>query len=514
MAEPRQKVYTVDDLREVREGLRAQKKVVVQCHGCFDIVHPGHIRYLRFAREQGDVLIVSISGDDAVNKGFDRPYINESLRAENLAALEFVDFVCIDHHTWGGPVLEKLQPDIYVKGKEYETNADPRFLREKELVERNGGKVIFSSGDVVYSSSFIISQFRERFSLEQQKIDFYCKRHGLNLGGLEKAMTRFADLNVLVVGDPIMDHYIHCESPSVAAESPILSVTPIREEWYVGGSGLVALQMAQLGAGVCYLTPFSDDSGSERLARGLDRPRVEHVPVAVGKRPVYEKTRYLVDNQKLLKVNQGRYAPLSSQDSEKLAGQIRERMEQYDALVVCDFGYGLFGSELVSAINELPRTHGKPFYLDVSHTGYGNLLKFREPRLATPTENELRYAFGDQESGLSNLAARYFKMTGAGQLVLTMGDRGVLYFTPPAEGTDRLPTDYLPIFTRNVVDTVGAGDVFLAATVLSDLAQGNPEAGLYLGSCLAALHIGQSGNDPRLLVDLQGYLSDRPEWRP
>ena len=136
MSSPEQrKCVSVEDLQTIREELRSQGKRVVQCHGCFDIVPPGHIRYLRFAREQGDALIVSVSGDDVVGKGFDRPYINETLRLENLAALEFVDYVCLDHHTWAGPILEIVKPDVYVKGKEYETNADPRFLKEKKLVE-------------------------------------------------------------------------------------------------------------------------------------------------------------------------------------------------------------------------------------------------------------------------------------------------------------------------------------------------------------------------------------------
>ena len=122
------------------------------------------------------MLVVSVSSDRTVGKGVNRPYINEELRLENLAALEIVDYVCLDDHDWAGPILEALRPDVYVKGKEYETSADPRFLEERALVEGYGGSVIFSSGEVVYSSTFILEQFRHRFQLESEKIRAFCRR--------------------------------------------------------------------------------------------------------------------------------------------------------------------------------------------------------------------------------------------------------------------------------------------------------------------------------------------------
>ena len=189
----------------MRRRWRAEGRVVVQCHGCFDIVHPGHLRYLRFAKDQGDILIVSVTSDEAVGKGPDRPYIGEDLRLENLAAIEYVDYVCLDANHWAGPVLGALEPDVYVKGKEYAESGDPRFARERELVEERGGKVIFSSGEVVYSSTFILSQFRDRFRLEEERVQSFVRQHGIGAAQLDGALHRFLGKKVLVVGDPILD---------------------------------------------------------------------------------------------------------------------------------------------------------------------------------------------------------------------------------------------------------------------------------------------------------------------
>src|SRR5712691_8319629 len=132
-----QKVCNLQRLLQLRSQARADARTVVQCHGCFDIVHPGHIQYLQFAKSRGDLLIVSVSADPQVNKGADRPLIPDDLRAASLAALQCVDYV-------------------YVKGREYQNNHDPRFLAERDAVTAHGGRVVFSSGDVIYSSSALI----------------------------------------------------------------------------------------------------------------------------------------------------------------------------------------------------------------------------------------------------------------------------------------------------------------------------------------------------------------------
>ena len=513
MTTPSDKILTPDQMAERREELREEGQTVVQCHGCFDIVHPGHIRYLQFAADQGDDLIVSVTGDESIDKGLDRPYINEELRAENLAALEFVSYVCIDHHDWAGPVLEKIKPDIYVKGKEYETKSDARFAREKKLVEDYGGKVVFSSGDVVYSSTYIIEEFSDQFDLEHQKIEAYCRRHGVTRAKLEERLDMLADDRILVLGDPVLDHYIQCEERGVASESPMLSVSPVHEEWYVGAAGLIARQLKSLGADSTLLTTLSDGPEGERFTSRLQAEDVGLETVRVDDRPTFVKSRYLVDDQKVFKVNQGRYAPASTKATEELLERLDELMESHDALVVTDFGYGLFGPKLVAGLGDIVDKHDKPYFVDVSGSGTSSLLNFNGPAASTPTEDELRFAFGDKESGLSHLAVNYFDRTDAESLVLTLGKRGALLFYPPeGEGDERRSqTEYLPALMQHPLDPVGAGDVFLSALVASQLAGAESPEAMYLGSCLSAIHITQMGNDPVPQTTLRAYLQDRRE---
>src|SRR5687767_7595391 len=153
---PNRKVFTLDGLLAIREAARTDGRTVVHCHGCFDIVHPGHIQHLQFARSLGDLLVVSVSADRHVNKGAARPLIPDDLRAASVAALECVDAVYVNPDPTAAELLESLRPDVYVKGSEYERSADARFLAEREIVTRHGGRVVFSTCDVVYSSTALI----------------------------------------------------------------------------------------------------------------------------------------------------------------------------------------------------------------------------------------------------------------------------------------------------------------------------------------------------------------------
>lgn len=509
------KILTLDQLLEARQALRAQGKTVVQCHGCFDIVHPGHLRYLRFARQQGDALIVSVSADSVVGKGADRPYISEQLRADNLAELEVVDFVCVDQNTWAGPILEAVKPDIYVKGKEYERKGDPRFAQEKALVEGYGGKVIFSSGDVVFSSSNILRRFRGAFGLEHDKVRAFCKRYGIDRAAMAALLQRVRSCRLLVMGDPILDHYLHCETLGVASESTILSVTPIAEDVFVGGGGLIALQAAALGAKATYLTAIGHDPSRERFENVLGQAGVQVHVVELDERPVYTKTRYLVDAQKLLKVDRGRPSPLSSVASRALAAAVKDVVKDVDGFIVTDFGYGLFSADVVDSVAAVARERAIPYFVDVSQTGSASVLKFIGPRFATPTEQELRFAFGDKESGLSHLASLYLKQTGAHRLIITLGKRGVLMFGPDVDAADgRLPVDYLPALTGGIAaDPVGAGDTLLSGLALCELAGAPPAHGAYLASALATLHIESLGNGPVGLEELEQFLDGRDELK-
>src|SRR5581483_10733096 len=173
------KVRSLNELLSFRDQARRDGQTVVHCHGCFDIVHPGHIHHLQYAKSLGDVLVVSVSADSQVNKGVHRPLIPDDLRVASLAALECVDAVYLNPDPTAAELLEQLKPDIYVKGREYERSIDPRFLRERDTVTRSGGRVVFSSGDIVYSSTALIGTLGNTDPFQDEKMRRFCSRYDL-----------------------------------------------------------------------------------------------------------------------------------------------------------------------------------------------------------------------------------------------------------------------------------------------------------------------------------------------
>ena len=114
------KVIAFQDAPQFFQKLRAAGKTVVQCHGTFDLVHPGHIYHLEEAKELGDALVVTITAEKFVNKGPGRPYFNDPIRARSLAALACVDYVVLIPHAAAVEAIDAVKPNIYCKGREYE----------------------------------------------------------------------------------------------------------------------------------------------------------------------------------------------------------------------------------------------------------------------------------------------------------------------------------------------------------------------------------------------------------
>ena len=127
------KIKSVESLATLLKG-RKEKKVIM-CHGTFDIVHPGHIRHLLFAKSKADILVVSLTADSHIKKGNMRPFVPEDMRAFNLAALEVVDYVLIDPNETPIKNLIKIEPNFFAKGFEYgSSKIEPKTQEERRRV--------------------------------------------------------------------------------------------------------------------------------------------------------------------------------------------------------------------------------------------------------------------------------------------------------------------------------------------------------------------------------------------
>ena len=154
------KIVTLDELAGAAKEIRQAGKKLVATNGCFDLLHVGHVRYLKSARQMGDALAVGLNGDRSVHdlKGPGRPINNEKDRAEVLAALECVDLVVVFPEVRATRFLDLAKPDVYVKGGDYTTDTlDPE---ERGAIEKAGAEIRFVPFECGYSTSQLIQQLK------------------------------------------------------------------------------------------------------------------------------------------------------------------------------------------------------------------------------------------------------------------------------------------------------------------------------------------------------------------
>lgn len=485
------KIKSAEQIREAI-GPRPRKKKVIMCHGTFDVVHPGHVRHLLYAKTKADVVIASLTADEHIKKGNMRPYVPEDLRAVNLAALEMVDYVVVDRDPTPLRNLALIQPDYFAKGYEYTAGVvHPKTQEEINVLEGYGGEIIFTPGDIVYSSSALIELAPPSIAVE--KLMTLMEAEGVSFQDLRDALRKLKGLRAHVVGDTIVDSYTYCSMIGGMTKTPTISVRFEKKIDYVGGAGVVAKHLRAAGADVTFSTVLGNDAYRSFVLDDLNAFGVHCLPIIDETRPTTNKNAIVAEAYRLLKVDTLDNRSISDKIVEQLKRQLAEINTQ--AVVFSDFRHGMFNRgtipQLTSAIPE------GAFRVADSQVAsrWGNILEFQDFDLVTPNEREARFALGDQDSVVRPLALELHKRSRCGTLILKCGDRGIITYRSNS------PTDFraffnIETFAGRVVDAVGAGDALLAYATLALVATKNDVIASILGNMAAGVECEHDGNWP------------------
>jgi rfaE bifunctional protein kinase chain/domain len=484
------KIKTAAELAGI-VGPRPRPRTVIMCHGAFDIVHPGHLRHLLYAKGKADVLIASVTADEYILKADHRPYIPQELRAANLAALEMVDYVTIDPNATPIENIRLIQPDYFAKGYEYFSEGiPPRTQEEIDTLEEYGGEMVFTPGDVVYSSSKLIELHAPKLPVE--KLLALMESEGIDFRTLRKTLHSLSALRVHVVGDTIVDAYSHCALLGGAPKSPTFSVRLDHTDLFTGGAAIVARHVKAAGATVSFSTVLGEDELKDFVMRELESAGVGCQPIIDRTRPTTKKERFISDGYKLLQVDRVDNRPISERIIRALGGALRGTPA--DIVIFSDFRHGIFNRQTISRLSQdIPRGALRVADSQVSNR-WGNILDFTDFDLLTPNEREARFALADQDSVVRPLASELFRQARCKNLILKLGERGIIGYRSPGP----MPREFFTIesFVTNLADPVGAGDGLLAYAALALGATGNIVIASILGSVAAALTCEREGNIP------------------
>ena len=273
-----------------------RKNKIVFVSGQFNILHPGHLRLFRFAKELGDRLFVGVLSDKISTQS---SLVKEKLRLEVVKANTWVDKAFILSEP-PEVYIKSLKPDFIVKGKEYENLYNP----EADFLKTYGGKIVFSSGENIFSSFDLINQesFLGAKALLNNSKEFM-RRHSIKVKDILTVVKDFKKLKICVIGDIIIDEYITCDPIGMSQEDPTIVVTPLDKQVFLGGAGIVAAHAASLGAKVHFFSVLGDDSMFSFTRKKLKEYNVFDYLLKDNSRPTTLKQRFRANAKTLLRVN-------------------------------------------------------------------------------------------------------------------------------------------------------------------------------------------------------------------
>lgn len=473
------------------------KTVLISGH--FNVLHPGHLRLFKFARECGERLIVAVESDRIAGTA---AYISEDLRLEGVYTNGFVDEAFI-FDTKIEDVIDSYRPDIVVKGREHEDN----FNVELEVLSTYGGELRFGAGDLVFSSSQLLK--KEISSSTARKIDLpdaFLRRNQISLDTISCYIEQFKKLRIVVVGDVIVDEYISCQPLGMSQEEPTIVVTPIESQMFLGGSAIVAAHAASLGASVDLISVSGVDASGEFVSERLREHQVKPNILIDGTRPTTLKQRYMSKGKSLLRVSHLRQDAISKVLQKRLIETISQKMLGIDLLVFSDFNYGCLPQAVVDNLISRARAAGVLVAADSQTSSQlGDISRFKGVDLITPTEHEARVSMKNQEDGIVVLAEELRKAADAKHILLKLGEEGLLVQSRKSE--TGVVSDQVPALNPSPKDTSGAGDsLLISAAMAMAIGASIWEMG-FIGSLAAAVQVSRLGNRPLTPQELVDGIS-------
>ena len=457
--------------------------------GCFNILHPGHMRLLRLAKEYGKRLVVGVESDRMAGTSAHLP---QNLRLEGVQGHSLVDEAFI----FDEPITElinRLRPDVIVKGKEHEGRQNPEFT----AVEQYGGRLVFSSGETVFSSLDLIRKEFKTYDSRTLSLPIdYFSRHGIEKTKLVNLINSFVHLKVCVVGDLIVDEYITCEPLGMSQEDPTIVVMPVDSTRFVGGAGIVAAHAKGLGATVQFLSVTGIDASREYALEGLATAGVAAQLFVDDGRPTTLKQRYRSKGKSLLRVSHLHQSAISATLQTQLMTAMEQALDGADLLVFSDFNYGCLPQPLVDQLVAMAKTRGVLIAADSqSSSQVGDISRFKGMDLITPTEREARISTRNREDGLVFLAEQLRQQADARNVLLKLGEEGLLIHAGGGKEGEWL-TDRIDALNSVAKDVAGAGDSLLVVSAMTLACGGTIWEAACLGSLAAAVQVGRVGNMP------------------
>lgn len=465
-------------------------KIIIHAHGVFDLLHIGHIRYLKEAKKNGDILIVTITSDKYVNKGQGRPFFNQNIRSEALAALSCVDYVLINNDYNAVEIIKHIKAKYYIKGADYKSKKiteDKNLFIEKKAISSVGGKMIFSK-EKIFSSSMILNRNSNLFNKNQKKfINVIKKNHKLN--DLIKILNELKSKKILVIGETILDEYVFCKAIGKSGKEPILVNQYLKSNMYAGGVLSVANNISDFCKSINLVSFLGEDSNKydkffkDNLNKNikLDFIKKKNSPTIVKSRFIdsYNKNKFAA----IYKINSKQ---LDSSEEIRILNKIKKKIDKVDYVIIVDYGHGLLTDKITKFIKKKAKNLSVNCQCNAFNVSQYNLLNYNNLNYLCLQEGEIRTYFKDNNLPLKYLIKKLSKDNKINNITITKGSQGVISY-------DGKKFYDCPAFANSIKDRIGAGDTLFALTSLMNNLKVDRNFSLFCGSLAASQTVATIG---------------------
>ena len=494
---------------EIEERIRFHRtsvpgNKVVMCHGVFDLVHPGHLEHFKVARKLGDILVVSITADAFINKGPNRPYFDQTRRAQFLAALEIISYVYVVESESAVDAINLIKPDFYVKGPDYRNLEDDitgKIEEEKKTVEKFGGKLVFTDGFTSSSTKLINNALMSQDSDVRRWVNEFKERYSTSI--VYDWINKLSTVDVGILGETIIDIYTDCKPLAKSSKDPILAFQRFETRKFIGGVLAIADSCSNWSRKTEVYSACGKDL-QEHLSQLNKANNYEEYFVKLEDRPTIVKHRFVDLNSGNRVFEYYDYNPevLDSHSQSKILELLGTKLDSNSLLLLADYGHGFFGDELVKLLCSSTAFLCVNTQSNAGNRGFNTFSKYPRIDFLSLNGGELELELRRKNLDYGEIVPKIMMEKRCKYAVVTLGGEGLLTFDSTGKATRT------PALASKVVDKVGAGDSVLAiASMLAFLGAPKEIIGL-LSSVVAAFEVSQLGHKESMsIVSMKKYVN-------
>ena len=480
------KKYNLENIAKISKKLKLKGKKIGLCHGVFDVIHAGHLSHFEEVRKKCDYLFVTVTEDKFVNKGPNRPVNNHYFRAKVLESLRQVDYVGINFSPDALESIRQIKPHFYFKGKDYRGKKDltERLYKEINELKKINSKIIYTDSPLQSSTEIINKSFSYVLDSKLTKYLESKNKKEILKQSIE-SLKKIENKKVLIIGDAIIDQYDFVQPLNKPIKESILATRYLKTDIFLGGVFAAAINLSQFNNNVSICTLMGNDKDIKAPIKKFQKKIRSRI--FFEKEKVTTRKRRFVENAYNRKISEIYFMDdnlLSDQNKKRVLDYLKKETNKFDVIILIDYGHGFIDQDIYNVLKKRAKFLAINCQTNSANLGFNLITKYPFSDFICIDEPELRLAASDNNSEIDEIVTKQIsKKIKCKNITITRGRNGSFSYL----NSNILKTPAL--ISDKVIDTIGAGDVFLVIASLLYSVKADQQVTNIIGNIAGALKV-------------------------